>query len=95
MGVTWADGVKSRTSLIVGDQTRAKRSPLLCQACLTHARGCMVQLLVVVPSPRAPSSCWGDASIVDVACIARMYAFKSICPPHFNMAGGGRGSRPY
>ena len=20
-----------------------------------------------------------------------MYAFKSMCPPHFNMAGGGRG----
>ena len=24
-------------------------------------------------------------------CIAGMYAFKSMCPPHFNMAGGGRG----
>ena len=23
--------------------------------------------------------------------IACMYAFKSLCPPHFNMAGGGRG----
>ena len=70
------------------DQTRLKRSPL-CQACLTHARAAAR----AVPSPRAPSSCWGDASMVDVelTCIARMYASKSMCPPHFNMAGGGRG----
>ena len=39
-------------------------------------------------SPQATPIVWWELVDGRYAC---MYAFKSMCPPHFNMAGGGRG----